>query len=140
MSEKHESPMPGQIYQTVQDLTAYDAETGRYATDDIDEAQVITSLVDRPGTVVGETHKLIIDLDLPAQLIPSSTEGHFHLYVDKEIPDAAWQTLMYALAAAGLIEPGYMRASITRGFTAVRLPWVKKEQPSAAANDEGLDF
>jgi len=137
MSE-HESPMPGQIYQTVQDLTAYDAETGRYATDDIDEAQVITSLVDREGTVVGETHKLIIDLDLPAQLISSSTEGHFHLYVDKEIPDAAWQALMYALAAAGLIEPGYMRASISRGFTAVRLPWVKKEAAKPITDGEDL--
>lgn len=140
MSEKRESPMPGQIYQTVQDMDTYEAATGRYATDDVEKAQVITSLVDRPGAVVGDTHKLIIDLDLPAQLIPSSTEGHFHLYVDKEIPDAAWQTLMYALAAAGLIEPGYMRASISRGFTAVRLPWVQKEQPTTAANDEGLDF
>ena len=140
MSEKHESPMPGQIYQTVQDMDTYEAATGRYATDDIAKAQVITSLVDQPGVVVGETHKLIIDLDLPAQLISSSTEGHFHLYVDKEIPDAAWQTLLYAFAAAGLIEPGYMRASIARGFTAVRLPWIKKEQPVAAADIEGLDF
>ncbi len=127
---EHESPMPGQVYQTVDNMDVYDAQTGRYATQDLDEAQVITSRVD----VVGEaTHKLIIDLDLPAQLIPSSTPGHFHLYVDKEIPDAAWQTLMYALAAAGLIEPGYMRASIARGFTAVRLPWVKK--PDATESD-----
>jgi hypothetical protein len=139
MSKKRTSPMPGQIYQTVEDLDSYEASAGRFATKKLKEAQVITSVVDKAEVGFGPTHKLIIDLDLPAQLIPSSTPGHFHLYVDKEIPDAAWQTLLFALASAGLIEPGYMRASIARGFTAVRLPWVKKTADTAVATD-GLDF
>lgn len=118
------SPMPGQVYQSVAEFDDYEAQSGRFDTTNLDEAQVITSKVeDSPGI-----HKLIIDLDMPGQLIPSTTPGHFHLYVDKEIPEAAWSTLLFALASAGLIEPGYMRASITRGFTAVRLPWIKKNE------------
>jgi hypothetical protein len=116
------SPLPGQVYQVVQTFTEYDAETERYATTDLTEAQVITSLI------AGETekHKLVLDIDLPAQLIPSTTEGHFHLYVDTVIEERKWEALLIALAEAGVIEPGYMRASIARGFTAVRLPWIKK--------------
>jgi hypothetical protein len=127
------SPMPGQVYQSVTEFDDYDAASGRYDTVDLDEAQVITS---RVASVGETTHKLILDLDIPAQLIPSSTPGHSHLYIDKGMSDAAWQTLLFALASAGIIEPGYMRASITRGFTAVRLPWVKKETKES----EGIEL
>lgn len=124
MTSERVSPLPGQVYQQVEDFTTYEAKSGRYDTTDLDLAKVITSrIVDDP-----EHHKLILDVDLPAQLIPSSTEGHFHLYVDKPIEKAAWETLLFALAAAGLIEQGYMRASIARGFTAVRLPWIAKDK------------
>jgi hypothetical protein len=91
-------------------------------TVDVAEATVTTS---RVAGKVG-VHKLVIDLDLPAQLIPSSTPGHFHLYVDHEIDESAYFALLAALEAAGLIEPGYLGASEARGFSAVRLPWVKK--------------
>lgn len=116
------SPLPGQVYQLVEQFTAYDAQTDRFSTTHVEEAQVITSLVAGGG---GQ-HKLVLDVDLPAQLIPSTTEGHFHLYVDTVIEHDKWEALLIALAEAGVIEPGYMRASIARGFTAVRLPWVKK--------------
>lgn len=126
MSDEKVSPMPGQVYQLVEQMDTYDAQCGRYDTTDLDAAQVITSRV----AGVDDQHKLIIDLDLPAQLIPSSTPGHFHLYIDKTMSRPAWESLLYALSSAGVIEPGYMRASIARGFTAVRLPWVKKETTS----------
>lgn len=121
-------PIYGQLYQTVEDMDSYDAHVGRYNTLDIEEAQVITSLVANSPAGQMPNHKLIIDVDLPAKLVPSSTEGHFHLYIDKEMSYEAWATLLYALAAAGIIEPGYMRACIARGFSAVRLPWIKKTQ------------
>lgn len=68
----------------------------------------------------------VIDLDVPCRLIPSSTEGHFHLYIDQQVPAVAFWNMLDAMADAGLVEPGYVSASREREFTAVRLPWIKK--------------
>ena len=46
--------------------------------DDIKDAHVITSHDPTTGM-----HRPILDIDLPAALIPSSTPGHYHLYIDK---------------------------------------------------------
>lgn len=71
-------------------------------------------------------HRLLLDLDHPALLLDSSTPGHHHLYVDVEIGDVQWRELIQALAVAGVIEEGYAEASLERGHTDLRLPWVKK--------------
>lgn len=119
----HVPPLAGMRLQTVTNLDTYDQTHGRFDTDDVEEAQVITSLIDRPGPKV---HKVVLDIDLPAQLIPSSTPGHFHLYIDTEVPHDDYMKLLETLGHAGVIEPGYLGASKDRGFTAARLPWVKK--------------
>lgn len=117
---QHVLPIEGQVIRAVPRMDDYGANEA-YEVDHIDDADVITS------EIVGSSkHKLIIDLDLPAKLIPSSTEGHFHLYVDHAIPAPAYWKLLEALEGAGLIEAGYLGASQDRGYTAVRLPWVKK--------------
>ena len=72
-------------------------------------------------------HTLVIDLDVPARLVPSTTEGNSHLYIDVPM---AWEhvvAILKALALAGVVEPGYTAVSEDRGETFVRLPWVKKE-------------
>lgn len=92
----------------------------------IDSAQVITSSVEYPEPT--GLHKPVLDIDFPAQLIPSTTPGHFHLYLDKEITWEKYRALLRALADAGVIEQGYCDASIARGYSAVRLPWVPKEE------------
>lgn len=74
------------------------------------------------------THALLLDLDVPAYLVPSSTPGHSHLYVDVEIDHDRWKLLIHALADAGVIEKGYAEASINRGASYLRLPWVKKQE------------
>lgn len=74
-----------------------------------------------------ETHRPVLDIDFPAKLIPSSTEGHFHLYLDKEMPWSTYEKLLAALAEAGIIEEGYAKASIARRYSTVRLPWEKKD-------------
>lgn len=97
-------------------------------TTDINEAQVITSKIeyhDRNPNL--GLHRPILDIDFPAALIPSSTEGHFHLYLDKPMEWTVYRDLLRALAAAGIIENGYAQASEARKYTAVRLPWVRKE-------------
>jgi len=129
MSEVSETPIPpieGQLYCNVKnwhDSASGESGLNETITTDITKGNVITSMIADKVT----HHKLIIDLDLPAKLVPSTTEGHFHLYVDHEIEKDAYFNLLNALVRAGLVEPGYVSASESRGYTAVRLPWVKKE-------------
>lgn len=82
-----------------------------------------------------ESHALLIDLDVPAWLVPSSTPGHSHLYVDVKIPTPTYYALLDALADAGVIQRGYANSSKHRGGTALRLPWVKKPT-TASANEK----
>jgi len=129
MSE-HEHPMPGQQLGLLECWKGYDSQV--QAVDDLDEANIITSKVKRTVLDFEPMHKVLIDVDLPAQLLPSSTPGHFHLYIDKPINWVDYVDLLRALERCGIVEPGYVSASIDRGFTSLRLPWIKKSDPSPA--------
>lgn len=94
----------------------------------IGEANVVTSKRDK-----GNMHALLLDIDVPAYLVPSSREGHSHLYIDVVADTAAYMNLLDALAACGVIEEGYASASRKRGMTVLRLPWVKKSQGKPAS-------
>lgn len=87
----------------------------------IEDAQVVSSEI---GNGI---HCPVLDIDFPAVLVPSSTEGHFHLYLEKPMTWWRYRRLLRALAYAGVIEKGYAKASIRRRHTAVRVPWLKKE-------------
>lgn len=100
-------------------------------TNDLSDASLITSEIDTDSYFIlpskGERlHAPVLDLDLNAALIPSSTPGHFHLYLDKAVPEDKYFALLDSLADAGIIEEGYAKVSKDRGYTAVRLPWVQK--------------
>lgn len=71
-------------------------------------------------------HAPLLDLDVPARLVPSSTPGHSHLYVDVPMTWRRYRRLLKALTKAGLIERGFYRASVARRQTMVRKPGVKK--------------
>lgn len=88
----------------------------------MDKAHVVSSL--RPD----KRHAIVLDIDHDSWLVKSSTPGHYHLYIDvpEGIHQREWERVMQALAAAGVIEDGYMRASLERGHSDVRLPWIKK--------------
>lgn len=93
------------------------------------QANVSTSLrTDAEGM-----HAVLLDLDVPAALIPSSTPGHSHLYIDVKVEEATYFRLLDALADAGVIQRGYANSSKHRGGTALRLPWVKKPQETIKA-------
>lgn len=97
-------------------------EERRPAAADINEADIVTSeMNDRPGY-----HKPVLDIDMPVRVVDSSTPGHHHLYIDKEMSWKKYRQLLKALVKAGIVEEGYLGASVERGFTGVRLPWVKK--------------
>lgn len=113
-------------------------------TEDVEEAHVATSLIAGQGEVRDPSfarHRVVLDLDMEAELVPSSTPGHYHLYLDHEMPWFRYRRLLSALAEAGIIEDGYAGASERRGFTCVRLPWVKKElaPARAPAGPDGLE-
>lgn len=78
------------------------------------------------ATVPESFHRPVLDLDFPAHVVPSSTPGHGHLYLDKVLTWSQYVKLLEVLAEVGILEPGYVQASIAREFTSVRLPWVKK--------------
>lgn len=123
------NPMPGQVLMHITGLNeGYGSEgyNERRVTSDINDANVITSLVE---SELGETmHKPIIDVDLPVKIVPSTTEGHGHLYMDLAMPWEDYVKLLDVLVEIGAVEYGYVSASKERGFTAVRVPWVKKDK------------
>ena len=85
------------------------------------EANLIGSL-----TNTGE-HMPVLDIDrIPVKLVESSTPGNFHLYIDKPMPWGMYQDLLWALMRAGIVEKGWVEASIKQGSTFVRKPGVKK--------------
>lgn len=92
-------------------------ETGRYEVADESKANLIGSQLWRTNY-----HAPVLDLDFPARLVPSTTEGHFHLYLDKPLDWRTYEKLLRALGDAGILEPGYVAASIRRKQTFVRKP------------------
>jgi hypothetical protein len=101
-----------------------------FAAPDAD-ANVVTSRMPPPTSGFDEQmHMPVIDLDFPARLEPSSTEGHFHLYLDWAITQAQLFKLLAVMTEIGLVEEGYTIASMKRGYTTVRLPHIKKEAPA----------
>lgn len=104
-------------------LTDY-AEDNRQVTTEVSWANVVTSRV--PDSGWPGVHRPVLDIDVPAALIPSSTPGHSHLYIDRKLSWPTYVKLLDALGQAGILEAGYVEASRERGHTAVRLPWVRK--------------
>lgn len=93
--------------------------------DDTGEAELVGSLC-HDGK-----HRPVLDIDFPCYVIPSTTPGHFHLYLDPPdgMPWPAYEVLLEALARCGIIEKGFALASIDRAVSTVRLPWVHKSTP-----------
>jgi hypothetical protein len=100
-------------------------EHGRESAAGYDDANVASSaLAGRPGC-----HAVVLDLDVPAWLVPSTTPGHSHLYADVACPWPDYLEFLRAAARIGLVEQGYVSACEACGYSSVRLPWVAKEAP-----------
>lgn len=104
----------------------YDSSRNDKLAEVPEAAHVVGSSLAKRDPDEEQHHRLLLDLDHPALLLDSSTPGHHHLYVDVEIEQEAWEKLIRALSEAGVIEEGYAEASLERGHTDLRLPWVKK--------------
>lgn len=106
-------------------------ETRRYEVASEDKANLVGSRL--KGDEPEGLHAPVLDLDFPARLVPSTTPGHFHLYLDVAMPWRKYRALLMALCTAGIIEPGYMKASIARRATFVRKPGVVKGPDSPSS-------
>lgn len=131
----NEHPMPGQVLINVEQFTSSGQDTPEYVNESrevvasLEGANAVTSRTEDSLLKMDGRHKPVLDIDFPAKLIESSSEGHFHLYLDKELTWAQYEKLLITLGEIGLVEHGYVEAARRRGYTAVRLPWVRKEQP-----------
>lgn len=135
-------PMPGQVLMITpdgeldRDYVHEEGVTSRVPpieTTDLDQATTITSKIEG---ALGLMHKVVLDIDLPCRLIESSTPGHYHLYIDTPVPWIGYRNLLDALAAAGIIQPGYANASRDRGYTRLRLPWIRKRPAPLPAPEQ----
>lgn len=100
-----------------------------YQVSTLDEANLIVSLTE------DGYHAPVIDFDLPLEVVPSSTPGHSHLYINHLMTWETYQELLVALVKAGLVEDGYVKASVARGFTSVRPPGLFKADIDPTVGD-----
>ena len=97
------------------------------------EANIVTSQLPVFDRASGfELHAPVLDIDFGAQLIPSSTPGHFHLYFEKAMTWDKYCGLLKALGDVGILEAGYVKASLRRGYSSVRKPGVYKQEEGAS--------
>ncbi len=127
------SPLPGQVLKDIDFDANYEGGVVRRQAVWISGSppNCISSQVARGGNslkfeAAQDKHKVVIDVDLPVKVVPSSTPGHFHLFIDHEMNWNEYKYFLYGCMMAGIIEPGYYRAAMARQTTEVRLPWIKK--------------
>jgi hypothetical protein len=104
-------PLEGRPYGTLQSLVS--AKTL--------DANLVSSQLE-----ASTFHAPVLDLDFPCSLIPSSTPGHHHLFIDAPMEWKAYKTLLCALRDAGILQAGFVNSAIDQGQSSVRVPWVRK--------------
>lgn len=118
----------------VKNLGGYSGEQAREVSEPF--ANLVSSRVERVDVVPFnggadknyELHLPVLDLDYDVQLVPSSTPGHFHLYLNRPVSWGQYVKVLRALAEAGLVEHGWAEASIRQGASFVRKPGEPKEE------------
>lgn len=73
-------------------------------------------------------HKPCIDLDLDCRLVPSRTEGHYHLYINKEVAWEDYLQMLRAMQRCGVVQKGFVDAAAYRKYTACRKPVHKDKE------------
>jgi hypothetical protein len=66
------------------------------------------------------------DINTHIRWVPSTTEGHHHVYVEWAVEWDPYLAALKVLANEGVVEHGYARAAEARGQTFVRMPHVKR--------------
>jgi len=87
----------------------------------IEDANLVSSLLENGK------HAPAIDLDFPIHAIPSTTPGHYHLYLERELEWKQYEKLLKVMAEIGLIEKGFYQSAMHFKQTYLRLPHIKKD-------------
>lgn len=72
-------------------------------------------------------------------LVGSSTEGHFHLYIDSLLDTKTYMTLLEAMAQVGVVEWGYFEASSVQGRTCLRIYPNKHKFPRPGEDSDDME-
>lgn len=93
----------------------------------IEHANTISSVAVRGSNSDHVMHYPLLDIDIDVRLVPSSTNGHYHLYLGTLMNHDQYSKLLDVLEEVGIIQHGFARQLDERGATFLRLPGVKKE-------------
>jgi hypothetical protein len=91
-----------------------------YFPADHDTATLVTSLLPNGR------HMPVIDIDMTSMLLPSSTPGHYHLYINQEMTWKQFLKMLKAMTDAGVVQEGFYQHTKRRGRAFVRYPGVTK--------------
>lgn len=106
---------------------SYEAGEFRVPENDL-EADAIGSLIENKPSEP-ELHAPVLDFDFPCELLPSSTYGNNHLYINTPMSWENYEKLLGTLCEVGLIQEGFYRAAIKNKQTIVRKPGTHKDPP-----------
>lgn len=92
-----------------------------------DNANLIGSFVEGTGHAPAAStalHMPALDIDFPCHIRESETPGHYHLLIDVPMSWEKYAKLLLVMEEVGILEPGYVKASLERGCTFLaRAPW-----------------
>jgi hypothetical protein len=92
------------------------------------------------GSLCSDGHHMpALDIDLPCELVPSTTKGHFHLYIDKPMTYTAYKKLVEAFIEAGIVEPNILKYMEANGMTTLRPANVKKPKRAKSSGETLTD-
>lgn len=83
---------------------------------------------DRGDLSAQSIHWPVIDIDHECAWVPSTAEGHGHLYINYPVSFDGLIEILSVLSKYGIVQDGYLHAAKVRGYSAVRLPGVKKPE------------
>lgn len=70
---------------------------------------------------------IVLPLSVPARIVPSSTAGHFHFYIDHEMEWLVYKQLLTALYRAGVIGEDFYGMSVEWKVSFLLMPGLTKE-------------
>lgn len=85
------------------------------------KANIVGSLVNGGRGLDNSIHMPAIDIDHRVEVVESRTPGHSHLFIDVPMTWEQYIKLLTVMVEVGIVERGYLDASIKRGMTALRL-------------------
>ena len=105
-------------------LLCIDKQPGQKQVNQLAEVLFECGLINSQNDVqcVGYSYPLTIQFKIPVVHLASSTFGHFHLYIDKELTHAEYKTLIEIFVDVGILQQGILRRFNTSGQTFLRPP------------------